>query len=48
MCIPYVPSRISQMLPKCEPRVFHMGTHVFHIKAYIFHPFSQNVINGQM
>ena len=29
------------MLPTCEPRVFHMGTHVFHIKAHILYPFSQ-------
>ena len=27
------------MLPTCEPRVFHMGTHVFYIKAHIFHFF---------
>ena len=32
------------MLSTCEPRVFHMGTHVFHIKAHILPFFSLNVI----
>ena len=35
------PLRKSHMLPTCEPRVFH-------IKAHIFHIFSQNVINCPM
>ena len=40
-----IPLQKSHILPTCEPRVFHMGTHVFHIKAHIFQFFSQNVIN---
>ena len=44
----YSPLRKSHMLPTCEPRVFYRGTHVFHIKAHIFHLFSPNVTNCPM